>query len=62
MNKLLDVKELAALLKLTPGTVKVWSSQQPEKLPPRCAVPYNRLVWSLNDVEAWIEEHSLKEK
>jgi predicted DNA-binding transcriptional regulator AlpA len=61
MKLILGVEDLAEALNLSVDTVRQYASRAPEKLPPRCMLPYSRVLWSLKDVEDWIAKHSLKE-
>lgn len=57
MKLVLDSKGLAAALSLPLNTVQQYASKYPERLPPRLHTPNRRLMWSVKDVEAWIESH-----
>ena len=57
MKLLLDVKGLAEALSMPVVTVRQYASRHPEKLPPRLKLPSRRLLWSVKDVEDWIEKH-----
>lgn len=57
MDRLLTVADLAAILRLSPKTLKSDVSRRPETLPPRVRVPGGRRVlWRAKDVEAWLEQ------
>lgn len=53
--QLLDLQELATLLKRAPGTIKRDLKRNPMAVPPRIHLPGTRLLrWRLQDVEAWL--------
>jgi hypothetical protein len=54
---LLTVADLGALLGLAPETVRWYSTQSPDRLPPRVTWS-KRPLWMRVVVNAWIEEHS----
>lgn len=58
MSKLLDVQELARLLRRSPETIKRDLRRNPAAVPPRLTLPGTRLLrWRPVDVERWLEEH-----
>lgn len=57
MKLVLDAKELAVALSLPVTTIQQYASKYPEKLPPRLTTPSRKLMWSVKDVEAWVERH-----
>ncbi len=57
MKMVLDVKGLAEALSLSPVTVQQNASRFPERLPPRLKTPLRKLLWSVDDVEAWVNKH-----
>jgi predicted DNA-binding transcriptional regulator AlpA len=57
MKLVLDAKELAVALSLPVTTIQQYASKYPEKLPPRLNTPSRKLMWSVKDVEAWIEQY-----
>lgn len=57
MKLVLDAKELAVALSLPVTTIQQYASKYPEKLPPRLSTPNRKLMWSVKDVEAWIDRH-----
>jgi hypothetical protein len=57
MKLVLDAKELAVALSLPITTIQQYSSKYPEKLPPRLTTPSRKLMWSVKDVEAWVDAH-----
>lgn len=57
MKLVLDAKELAVALSLPITTIQQYSSKFPDKLPPRLTTPSRKLMWSVKDVEAWVESH-----
>ena len=48
--------DLAAFLNLTPGTVKVYMSCTPDRLPPRAASTEAGVRWDPEVVRAWAAE------
>jgi predicted DNA-binding transcriptional regulator AlpA len=53
--KTLDAKELAAILHLSPYTVRSDAIRRPERLPPSLVVPGSRRrLWLEEDVDAWL--------
>lgn len=61
MKLVLDVKGLAEALSISPLTVRQNASRHPDRLPPRLKTPSRKLLWSVKDVEEWIEEHRASE-
>lgn len=57
MKLVLDSKELAVALSLPVTTIQQYASKYPDKLPPRLTTPSRKLLWSVKDVEAWVERH-----
>lgn len=57
MKLALDAKGLAMALSLPVSTVQQYASRYPDKLPPRLMLPGRKLMWSVKDVEEWIERH-----
>lgn len=58
MSKLLDLQELARLLRRSPETIKRDLRRNPSAVPPRLTLPRTRLLrWRAVDVERWLEEH-----
>ncbi len=57
MKLVFDAKELAVALSLPVTTIQQYASKYPEKLPPRLNIPNRKLMWSVKDVEQWIEQH-----
>lgn len=57
MKLVLDAKELAVALSLPVTTIQQYASKYPEKLPPRLSTPSRKLMWSVKDVEQWIERY-----
>jgi len=57
MKLVLDAKELAVALSLPVTTVQQYASKYPNKLPPRLRTPSRKLMWSVKDVEAWVDQH-----
>jgi hypothetical protein len=57
MKLVLDAAGLADALSMPITTIQQYASKFPEKLPPRLSTPTRKLMWSVKDVEAWIESH-----
>lgn len=57
MKLVLDSRGLADALSLPLNTVRQYASKFPEKLPPRMNHPGRKLMWSVADVEAWVQKH-----
>jgi len=58
MSKLLDLRELAALLRRSPETIKRDLRRNPAAVPPRVELPGTRLLrWRAVDVQSWLEQH-----
>lgn len=57
MKLVLDSRGLADALSLPLNTVRQYASKFPEKLPPRLNHPGRKLMWSVEDVEAWVRSH-----
>lgn len=55
MIELLDVSQIAALLRKTIPSVRSDVSRNPSSLPPLCRLPGSRrLLWRVEDVSAWL--------
>lgn len=55
MIELLDVSQIAALLRKTVPSIRSDVSRNPLALPPRCRLPGSRrLLWRVEDVNAWL--------
>jgi hypothetical protein len=53
--ELMDVAEIALLLRKTVASVRSDASRNPMSLPPVCRVPGSRrLLWRLEDVNVWL--------
>jgi predicted DNA-binding transcriptional regulator AlpA len=60
---LLDVKELGALLKRSPETIKKDLARNPDAVPPRLHIPGTRLLrWRETDVRRWLDNCGSKQK
>lgn len=57
MKLVLDSRGLADALSLPLNTVRQYASKYPDKLPPRMNHPGRKLMWSVEDVEAWVQKH-----
>ena len=58
VQKLLDLDELAQMLRRSPETIKKDLKRNPEAVPPRLMLPHTRLLrWRASDVDAWLEQH-----
>lgn len=63
MNKLLNVDELAAILRKAATSVRSDAHRNPSSLPPRCNLPRTkRLLWRETDVEKWLSENVCHEQ
>lgn len=52
---LLDLNDLAALMKRSPDTIKKDMKRNPQAVPPRVQIPGTRLLrWRTADVDAWL--------
>lgn len=59
--KLLNVIELAAILRKQPASIRSDACRAPHRLPPRTALPGNRLLlWAETDVESWLANHRVE--
>ena len=55
---LIDLQELAALLKRSPETIKKDLNRNRLAVPPRLHIPGTRLLrWRLDDVETWLSSN-----
>lgn len=58
VQKLLDLTELAELLRRSPETIKKDLRRNPEAVPPRLQLPGTRLLrWRAADVDSWLGQH-----
>jgi len=56
--QLLDLHDLAALLKRAPDTIKRDLRRNPLAVPPRLQIPGTRLLrWREQDVSKWLSAH-----
>ena len=56
---LLELKDLANLLRRRPETIRRDMRRNPDAVPPRLQLPGTRLLrWRAEDVEAWIASHA----
>lgn len=62
MKLVLDVKGLAEALSISVLTVRQNASRHPDRLPPRLKTPSKKLLWSVKDVEQWIDSHRVSEQ
>jgi len=61
MSELLDLEELAKLLRRSPETIKRDLRRNPEAVPPRLVLPGTRLLrWRAIDVKEWLEAHVVR--
>lgn len=59
MQMLLDINDLARMIKRSPKTIASEVTKNPEKLPPRLKLPGSRRVlWRRADVQKWLAEHT----
>lgn len=58
MQALLTVDQLSACLQKSVASIRSDVTRNPRALPPICRLPgTKRLLWRLEDVEAWLAEH-----
>lgn len=58
MDSLLTVPDLAQILRKSIHSVRHDVNRNPSALPPLCLLPgTRRLLWRLEDVQAWISSH-----
>ncbi|MBU4626341.1 DNA-binding protein [Pseudomonas sp. BF61] len=58
MQALLTVDQLSAFLQKSAASIRSDVTRNPQALPPICRLPgTKRLLWRVEDVEAWLEEH-----
>ena len=62
MKLILNAKELAVTLSLPVTTIQQYASKYPERIPPRLSTPGRKLLWSVKDVEEWVERYRIKEE
>lgn len=62
MKLLIGVTELAEALNLKESTVRYYVAKEPDKLPPQFDSGTKRLLWSVADVERWVEMRSYYKK
>jgi hypothetical protein len=59
METLIDVNELARVLRRSPATIKRDLRRNPAAVPPRTTLPGTRLLrWRAVDVQRWLSTHS----
>ncbi|CAZ87340.1 conserved hypothetical protein [Thiomonas arsenitoxydans] len=57
-QKLLDLDELAQMLRRSPETIKKDLRRNPDAVPPRLMLPHTRLLrWRAVDVDAWLGQY-----
>ncbi|WP_205200322.1 DNA-binding protein [Burkholderia sp. Cy-637] len=58
MKTLISVEELSAYIRKTVSSIRSDATRNPQSLPPICRLPgTKRLLWRVEDVERWLEEH-----
>ncbi|MDN4587020.1 hypothetical protein DBA29_00700 [Xenophilus aerolatus] len=58
MNALLTVEQLSAYIHKSVTSIRSDASRNPTSLPPICRLPgTKRLLWRIEDVEAWLAHH-----
>ena len=58
MQALLTVDQLSAFLQKSVSSIRSDVTRNPRALPPICRLPgTKRLLWRVQDVEAWLAEH-----
>jgi hypothetical protein len=59
MENLIDVYDLALVLRRSPATIKRDLRRNPAAVPPRTTLPGTRLLrWRAGDVQLWLSTHS----
>lgn len=59
-DRLLTADDLAHLLRLSRAHVYRLTSENPDALPPRIALPASRMLrWRASDVEAWLRDRTV---
>ena len=57
-QQLLDLGELAQMLRRSPETIRKDLRRNPLAVPPRLQLPHTRLLrWRASDVEAWLAQY-----
>jgi len=60
MTPLLDLSDVARLLRRSTETIKRDMRRNPGAVPPRLMLPQTRLLrWRMEDVEAWLAAHAI---
>lgn len=60
MTPLIDILELARVLKRRPQTIRRDMRRNPDAVPPQLVLPGTRLLrWRETDVAAWIDMHAI---
>lgn len=58
MEKLINIDELAEILRLKRATVRWYLSRNPSRLPPAVKMPGAKgALWRRQDVEKWVERY-----
>lgn len=58
MQALLTVDQLSAFIQKSVASIRSDVTRNPQALPPICRLPgTKRLLWRVQDVEAWLAEH-----
>ena len=58
MQALLTVNQLSSYLHKSVSSIRSAVTRNPQALPPICRLPgTKRLLWRVEDVEAWLAEH-----
>jgi hypothetical protein len=61
MNKVIDISELALILKKSPSTIRSDMVRAPARLPPSFTMPGSRKrLWLLETVEAYVMANAAK--
>ena len=56
VETLLELPEIAQILRRSPGAIKNDLRRNPDAIPPRLVLPHSRLLrWRPSDVAAWME-------
>lgn len=57
MKLTLDARGLSEAISMPLRTVQQYASRYPDRLPPRLNLPQRKLLWAVEDVQAWVQKH-----